>query len=339
MCEPTAVPSSRRPVPSPEPSAVTRRAAVVGVGATVAGGVVGLNRVADLQTGAASDRRRGDDPCVIAHRGFAGVYPENTVAAVRGAARGGTDDRDHRPADAVEIDVVPTGDGDLVVFHDSRLSGREDGGPTDAEGLVWERPTEVVTAAEVLDSGETVPLLTEALDAVPTDVGVNVELKNPGASDLAFDTKLDGAALEEQKDHWRPFSRSVLDVLDAYPHDVLLSSFYEAALATVREHSNRPVAPIVAASVGDGVEIARTYDAAAIHPSYDLVRGTPFYDPPEAAAGEDGAEVDLLGAARDQGLDVNVYTVTTSYQAEQLARAGVNGLIADYPGLLSGSRT
>lgn len=52
-------------------------------------------------------------PLVIAHRGFSGKYPENTLAAIRAAIRLGVD--------YVEIDVQETRDGHVVVFHDYRL--------------------------------------------------------------------------------------------------------------------------------------------------------------------------------------------------------------------------
>jgi glycerophosphoryl diester phosphodiesterase len=52
-------------------------------------------------------------PLVIAHRGFSGKYPENTLTAIRAALALGVD--------MVEIDVHETRDGELVVFHDYRL--------------------------------------------------------------------------------------------------------------------------------------------------------------------------------------------------------------------------
>jgi glycerophosphoryl diester phosphodiesterase len=50
---------------------------------------------------------------VIAHRGFSGRYPENTLPAIRAAIRLGVD--------YVEVDVQETADGQLAVFHDNRL--------------------------------------------------------------------------------------------------------------------------------------------------------------------------------------------------------------------------
>jgi glycerophosphoryl diester phosphodiesterase len=52
-------------------------------------------------------------PLIIAHRGFSGKYPENTLAAFRAALALGVD--------MVEIDVHETRDGELIVFHDYRL--------------------------------------------------------------------------------------------------------------------------------------------------------------------------------------------------------------------------
>ena len=52
-------------------------------------------------------------PLIIAHRGFSGKCPENTLAAIRAALALGVD--------MVEIDVHETHDGELVVFHDYRL--------------------------------------------------------------------------------------------------------------------------------------------------------------------------------------------------------------------------
>ncbi|WP_281193424.1 glycerophosphodiester phosphodiesterase [Halorubrum sp. F4] len=273
----------------------------------------------------------GSDLALIAHRGFAGENPENTVAAVEAAA--GRDVPDARRADLVEVDAVATADGDVVVFHDDRLAGRAGGalGLTDAEGLVRETDTETVTSAEVLGSGETVPLLRDLLDVLPADVGVNVELKNPGHGDLRPDEKLPEAELTERTAVWRPFVERVCSVLDDHDNEVLLSSFYEAALAASREVSSYPVAPILSESVEDGLAIARAYDAEAIHPPIGLVGGTPF------SGTADDAGVDLVETAHAEDRDVNVWTVETWYQARWLAAVGVDGIIADYAGLLGGS--
>ena len=48
---------------------------------------------------------------VMAHRGYSGVYPENTMLSFREAVKVG--------CDALEMDVHETRDGRLVVIHDA----------------------------------------------------------------------------------------------------------------------------------------------------------------------------------------------------------------------------
>lgn len=280
-----------------------------------------------------------DGPALIAHRGFLGENPENTVAAVEAAARSGqssdTGGAGHTAAsrpDFVEIDAVPTADGDVVAFHPEDLAGRrvEAGGRplTDATGPVWEASTATVTAAEVLDSGERVPLLSEVLDAVPADIGVNVELKNPGYPDPRPGEVLDEAALADRSTRWRPFVDSVVDLVEDRDNEVLLSSFFEAGLAAVRERSTCQCAVLVDDSIADGLALAERYDAAAIHPRVEMIRGTSFFDESRFA------DIDLVAAAHETGRLVNVWTVSTWYQADRLSAAGVDGLIADYSTVL-----
>ena len=57
-------------------------------------------------------------PLVIGHRGAPGYRPEHTRAAFEVAIAQG--------ADAVEVDVVPSRDGELIVRHDAGLAGTTD---------------------------------------------------------------------------------------------------------------------------------------------------------------------------------------------------------------------
>jgi glycerophosphoryl diester phosphodiesterase len=247
---------------------------------------------------------------VIAHRGFAGTNPENTAGAFRAAAP---------DADAVELDVRLTADGDPVVFHDDRLDDL-----TDATGAVGATPTATVCAAEVLGSGERVPRLREAVAAVPADVGLNVELKGPGTTPIRPNESLPPGDRAAARARWTPLVDAVREDLADAPHDVLYSSFCEGALAAVRARCDAPVAPVVGADLSAGLEVAARYGASAVHPRATLVAGTPFAD---------GVGVDVVARAADAGMAVNAWTVTTWRRAAGLRAAGVDGVIADYPGL------
>ncbi|WP_248895286.1 glycerophosphodiester phosphodiesterase [Haloplanus halobius] len=229
------------------------------------------------------------DPMVIAHRGFAGVTPENTIRAVNAAAP---------DADMVEIDVVACADGTPVVFHDHRLGGESGSrGITDGHGAVADLPPETVTAAEVLESGETVPTFDDLLDA--TDAPLNVELKRPAAGDDA------------PRERWQPFVDRVLDAIDG--REIRLSSFREGALAAVRERdSTVPLAPL-SRDAATAAELADWYDAGAVHLSRSAV---------------DEAVVE---AAHDAGRTVAVWTIRTRRQAADADATGADELITDYP--------
>lgn len=291
----------------------------------------------------------GDDSAtdLIAHRGFAGIYPENTTGAVAKAAKGGkSNNAAKRGADMIEIDVAPCGgrpyegdDFEVVVFHDDRLASRDGGerGLTDHENtLVWETPCTEVQNAEVLDSGETVPTLREVLQAIPAHVGVNIELKSPGDTDVRFAENLSGDELEARKDVWRPFTHRVLDIASRFENHILVSSFMEAALATTREYdSSIPIAFLFWDSIEVGLEITEAYDCEALHPPYNMVKGSPFFNDAYYIDDPEFADIDLVAKAHEMGRQVNTWTIGTWYQAEQLVDAGVDGIIADYPGVFN----
>jgi len=100
----------------------------------------------------------------IAHRGFAGTEPENTLAAVRAAGP---------RADLVEVDVRRCGSGDLVVIHDERVDRT-----TDGAGRVADHSLASLRALDVLGTGRGVPTLAEVVGAAGPRP--NVELKEPG---------------------------------------------------------------------------------------------------------------------------------------------------------------
>jgi glycerophosphoryl diester phosphodiesterase len=244
-------------------------------------------------------------PSVIAHRGFAGINPENTVAAVRAAA-----DR----ADSVEVDIVACADGTPVVFHDTRLDETEGSrGVTDGAGAVGDLSPQTVTAAEVLDSGETVPTLERLVDA--TAVPLDVELKRP-AADHVWRGSLSPGDREAARERWQRFVDRVLDELD--DREVRLSSFSAGALAAIRKRDPPHSRAVLCRDLSTGRTLADRYDAGAVHPSLAAMRD---------------ADPGTVAAVHDAGLRVNVWTVRTWVEARAATRAGADGLIADYPGL------
>jgi glycerophosphoryl diester phosphodiesterase len=103
----------------------------------------------------------------LAHRGFGGVNPENTLAAVEAAIAAG--------ADGIELDVRRCGSGEPVVVHDETVDR-----VTSASGPVAEFSASELAALSVLGSGEGVPTVEAVCRATPPSVRLNLELKERG---------------------------------------------------------------------------------------------------------------------------------------------------------------
>lgn len=242
-------------------------------------------------------------PTLIAHRGFAGENPENTLPAFRTAAS---------VANWIEMDVRPTADDDPVVFHDHRL-----GRLTDLSDTVAETPTGTVLDAELTD-GHTIPTLAEALGAIPPDTGVVLDLKGR-----------DGAAPTGEGERWEWLDGALATVADA-PQPTLLSTFWEDALAAVGERAPElPTAYVLppGRSIDHGLAVAERHGCVALHlPVEPLTRVRAR------------ARTTLLERAWESDLAVNAWTVTDPGRATTLADAGVDGLIADYPDVLESAK-
>jgi glycerophosphoryl diester phosphodiesterase len=107
---------------------------------------------------------------IIAHRGAAAVAPENTLAAFESAIEAG--------ADWVELDVLETADGEVVVVHDRDLMR--------VAGVNLEIADATYAELREIDVGswfgpefgdQRVPLLAEALETCRDRIGVVIELK------------------------------------------------------------------------------------------------------------------------------------------------------------------
>ena len=111
---------------------------------------------------------------VVAHRGYSSMFPENTMAAFKGACELGVD--------YIELDVQLSKDGIPVLFHDTdmkRLTGQS--------GLIADYTYEELQAFDVGSwfdngfAGERIPTLKMALEYIVTqDCNVYLELKDCG---------------------------------------------------------------------------------------------------------------------------------------------------------------
>ncbi len=119
---------------------------------------------------AAPSKRRA---AVISHRGEHLRNPENSLAGIEAAAKMGVD--------YVEMDIRTTGDGKLILMHDSSVDRTTTG---DAKGAVSALTFNQIRALQ-LKGGGAVPAFHEALEVLrPTQTGLYLDAKQISATDI-----------------------------------------------------------------------------------------------------------------------------------------------------------
>ncbi|WP_101652224.1 glycerophosphodiester phosphodiesterase [Brevibacterium ihuae] len=235
-------------------------------------------------------------PWVIAHRGYSGAAPENTLAAVDAARAIGSD--------LIEVDLGISGDGTPMVLHDSTLNRT-----TSASGTIAQMSDERISLADAGSwlgpgfAGQRVPRLRNVL------------------ADLA---EHGGTLLLELKDDWSPgaVSQVAEDIIETGTADrIILQSFSVTTLEALRDLI--PMVPrcLLRLVPRDGdVELAHALEVIAYNPSQ---RG--FFGRRQLA--EEFMEL---------GFGMFVWTVDEPAVWERLLGSGVSGIITNHPGRLQG---
>ena len=239
---------------------------------------------------------------VVAHRGASAEAPENTMEAFRLGVEAG--------ADAVELDVHLTADGQLAVIHDDTLDRT-----TARGGAVADLTMDDIRMADAgarfaragdsgtpfAGAGLTVPTLPEVLEWLPDGIGLVVEIKAPAAAD------------------------AVVDALRSHPvretDRCAVISFHESAIERVRELD------------------------PGIRTGYLLVPGQPM-EPALTWATEHGHEgvfpwegdlgadpLPTLAVAQAYGRLIGCYVVNDPERMQHLAALGLWAFVTDVPAI------
>ena len=155
---------------------------------------------------------------VMAHRGYSGAYPENTMLSFREAVKVG--------CDAIEMDVHETRDGRLVVIHDERLDRTTDGTGRICEHT-FDELRQVNAAARFAGkyAPERIPSFDEYCEwASGETVGHNIEIKT-------------------DKIYYHDIERKIWATIERYglEHKVMFSSFNHFSLRRILEISGNAV--------------------------------------------------------------------------------------------------
>lgn len=230
-------------------------------------------------------------PLVIAHRGASFYAPENTIVAYEKAVK--------MEADAIEIDVHKSKDGELIVCHDEKVDRT-----TNGKGYIKD-----LTVKEIkkLDAGNwfdekystaKIPLLEEVLQFVKKEnILLNIELKN-------------GPIFYEN------IEEDLVNIIKEYQLEekVLISSFNHYSLLKIK---------MLAPEIKTGIlyigglvapwEYAKKVKANAIHPLFFTINK------------------DIVRASINNGILVNPFTVNDKEELTLMAKIDVSGIITDRP--------
>lgn len=170
---------------------------------------------------AVSNSMKNDTCKIIAHRGGAGLGPENTLECIRLGIEAG--------ADAVEIDLHLSRDGVPVVCHDPTVDRT-----TDGKGRIADLTLEQLRALHILVDGQPVaaqiPTLAEVLEAVGDRADVLAEIKKDRKGDnegierkVVAEIRRCGA---ERRVAIQSFDDSVLEELHRLAPDIRLEKLF-----------------------------------------------------------------------------------------------------------------
>jgi glycerophosphoryl diester phosphodiesterase len=249
-------------------------------------------------------------PINIAHRGGAGIAPENTLEGFREGLRVG--------AGVLELDVHTTADGHVVVIHDPAVDRT-----TDGTGEVREMPLAEIKRLDAgyrftRDDGGTfpfrgqglrIPTLEEVYDEF-TEVPINVEIKGerPGIEEAV----------------WR-----IIEEAGAEDRTLVVSE-NTPTIRRFREVSGGRVA--TASSSAEMISfylLSRLGLSRSARPRYQALQG------PETYHGLRIVTPGFIRAAHGQGLRIDVWTIDSEADMRRLLGYGVDGIMTDRPDVLA----
>jgi glycerophosphoryl diester phosphodiesterase len=166
----------------------------------------------------------------------------------------------------VEIDVQRCKTGELVVFHDERLDRI-----TGETATVEEMSLEGLRKLTVHDSSEQIPTLWEVFEAVPGDVGVNIEFKSGGIAEDAH------------------------TVADRFDNDVVVSSFSPTAIKEATDAGFDATALLFESDPEENLDRADRLRCSFVHPKLDLCLGSDLIE----RAHEQGLSLNAWTATAD----------------------------------------
>lgn len=227
----------------------------------------------------------------IAHRGGAGLRPENTLAAFNKASELG--------ADMIEFDLQPTKDFRIIVMHDKTINRTTSGmGRPPELSFDYIRSLDAGSWFHPGYAGEKVPSLEETLEVIPSSVELNVELKYIDEQDDRFEHRVYNI-LEEHG----ALDRSIITT--RWPLTCERFRKIDPSIKTTVLQKQRTEEEYLELLSGQGLEYAQIRRHSMNRPFIDRLH--------------------------ENGIQVFIFYSDEEKEMEEFAKMGVDGILTNYP--------
>lgn len=232
----------------------------------------------------------------IAHRGFSGLYPENTMKAFIEAVEIG--------CDGIETDLHMTKDGVIVLCHDEKID-RTTNGTGFISNYTYKELCNFDAGVKYGKQfkGERIPSIDEFLNYVKNkNLLINFELKN----NIIFYEGLEKKVIEKVYE----FNME---------QNVIISSFNHYSMIGIKQIDSKIKTGLLCQAILYKVdEYVELVGADAIHPFYPTVM-----------------DKNIVADIKKKGLRINAYTVNEESHMKRLIELGIDGIITNYPDRLN----
>lgn len=228
---------------------------------------------------------------IFAHRGFSGMYPENTMLAFQKAYEVG--------CDGIELDVQMTKDDVLVIMHDETID-RTTNGKGNIRDYTYEELCRFDCCGNFpgMFEFQKIPTLREYLEWVkPTGLLTNIELKNSVY-------------------YYRNLEEKVIEMVREFQMEdkIIFSSFNLVSMVKCKQLIPEiPMGFLMETRMDNMGQFAKDNHIEYHHP--DLTYLTK----------------DMVEDCHSQGVGINVWTVNKKKHMKKLAKWKVDGIFTNYP--------
>lgn len=238
---------------------------------------------------------------VIGHRGFSSIAPENTLSSFKKALEFGVD--------AVELDIMKSKDGELVVFHDDKLN-RTTNGKGYLQNFTYNE-------LQKLDAGiwfstdfidEKIPLLDNVFELLSGKITLILEIKKNSGKNENIEKSIHSSINRYSNYDKVIISSSENEILKNFQN--LSSSYKLAKIITLKD-----LIPIKTKGLKNYLETLNISNLYSIHPHWRFVNQQ------------------FVKIAKELGLKIIPWTVNTAKTINKFKELELDGVITDYPEL------